>query len=545
MKPLDIFPNKAMFCTEDILSFKVVLAGYSGPKTVTTKMYKLWSLVSETETTIVFKDGNAIINFPPVTTLGSYHIVLSMDYLQTVTAFEIENDWKKRPRYGFLSDFTDDEINRHDYIDTFLKLHINVVQYYDWMYQHNDLIAPTDKFTDLMGRELNQRVVKERILMCQKYGIKNIAYGAIYGASNAFYDNHKEWAFYNTKKEPIRFIDVFTIMNFTKESPWRNHLIGEYEKAIEIMNFDGIHMDTYGYPKKALNYQGKVIHLDNHFNELINDTKAHLKDRGLSSDLIFNNVGAWPVQETYKADQSALYIEVWNPMSTYNHLVTLVREVKNLTKQRELIISAYLKPYFSKNSSTAVNAHKLLAAVLYAAGAFHLIMGEDKKTLRTGYYCDYGSLNDNEFNEIRNYYDFNTMYSEVLYDNTMNDVSLTHLDGDNTEYAFTECDVSPTPEIGKVFTIIKENDERKIIHLINLVDSDTLEWNEPQNSREAVKLIKVEVLSLITVSSIYLTSPDKNLLPIEVEFNSVETERGNLITFKIENLMFWDMIIIN
>ncbi|AIO19379.1 Cycloisomaltooligosaccharide glucanotransferase precursor [Candidatus Izimaplasma bacterium HR1] len=545
MKIFDIYPLKSLYSTNDNLNFQINYDDYTGVKITDIKILRLNEIVISKNIELDFLSGVATLVLPAMSVEGSYGIVIKINEVKVLTAFEIENDWKKRPRYGFLSDFSSKNLNEENYIKTFLKLHINVVQYYDWMYQHNNLIAPTEEFTDLMGRKLNQRVVKDKIKLCQEHGIKNIAYGAIYGASNEFFNNHKDWAFYNTKNEPIRFIDVFTIMNFTKNSEWRNHLIGEYKKAINVMNFDGIHMDTYGYPKVALDYQKNVIRLDEHFNDLINDTKKELQQNCNSSELIFNNVGAWPVETTYKANQSALYIEVWDPMSTYNHLMTLIKQVKSLTKDKELIISAYLKPYYEKGSKNAVNSHKLLSSILFSSGAFHLIMGEDQKTLRTGYYCDYGELNDDQFNEIRKYYDFNTMFSEVLYDRTLTDVSLTHMDGDNLEYVFDNIEVSPTAAPGKVLTIIKENNQRKIIHLINLIDSTSVNWNEFHEDRKPINNIKIRVLTLKEVSNIYVCSPDNGVLPKDVSFKVEKTNRGNLVTLMIDSLLYWDMIVIN
>lgn len=54
------------------------------------------------------------------------------------------------------------------------------------MYRHDDLVPPEDTFTDLMGRELSLQVVKEKIALCHSYGMKAMAYGAIYAASKDF-----------------------------------------------------------------------------------------------------------------------------------------------------------------------------------------------------------------------------------------------------------------------------------------------------------------------------------------------------------------------
>lgn len=88
------------------------------------------------------------------------------------------------------------------------------------MYRHNDLTPPYDVFCDIMGRTLSFEIVKEKIKLCHKHGMSAIAYGAIYAASNDFYEQHKEWAFYTSAGDPYNFIDILKIMNILTESPW-------------------------------------------------------------------------------------------------------------------------------------------------------------------------------------------------------------------------------------------------------------------------------------------------------------------------------------
>ena len=545
MRDFDIYPLKGLFDGEEELLFKIVYDMNESHKKATIKVFHLNEIVFVDECVLEFVNGVCIYYMDKLLNNRGYGLTIEIDNNIAMTAFELYDSWISIPRYGFLSDFSPKDLMDEKYLETLLKLHINVVQYYDWMYQHNDLIAKEEPFIDLMGRKLSQKVVKEKVKKCKLAGIKNIAYGAIYGASNAFYEKHKKWAFYNSNQEPITFIDVFTIMNFTSDSPWRNHLIREYKKAITEIGFDGIHMDTYGYPKVAQDYQGKIIRLDDHFSSLINAVKSELEAENLSSDLIFNNVGAWPINKTYDANQSALYIEIWDPYTTYNNVMNLIKYVKTLTIEKQLIISAYLKPYFNKNSAGAVSAHKLISAVIYASGASHLIMGDTQKVLRTGYYCDNGELNESDFSEIRKYYDFNAMYGEILYDNKLIDVSFTHTKGDNIEYKFGNVKWSPIATKGNILTIIKEKNKQKIIHLINLTSSKSIDWNIEQPLQQIQNNIEVELLTLNEINDIYVCSPDQNVLSKSIDYKVKAMERGNIISFSVDELKYWSMIVIN
>lgn len=80
-------------------------------------------------------------------------------------------------------------------------------------------------------------------------GMKTLGYGAVYAASESYYREHPEQALYTSCGEPFRFIDIFYIMNIKNDNPWHYHIIEEYAEAVKKAGFDGIHMDTYGFPR--------------------------------------------------------------------------------------------------------------------------------------------------------------------------------------------------------------------------------------------------------------------------------------------------------
>ncbi len=538
MDKLVIYPNKSLFHENETLEFVIITSSY--PIQIKLVVTHLCLHVYEAEFRLTKPE--TLIKIPALPDNQSYGVFCEADGEIAKSAFEIYPSWKRVPRYGFLSDFATTNLDNTEFIETLLKLHINVVQYYDWMKKHEDLVSKTPEFTDLMGRRLNQDVVKRRIEICHEKNIANIAYGAIYGASNDFYENHKEWAFYHDEQSPVRFIDVFTIMNFTEKSPWQNHIINQFKAALNKLGFDGIHLDTYGSPKVARDYDQNIICLDEHFKPFINKVKESLIAADLPSDLIFNNVGSWPIEKTFDAKTSALYIEIWDPITSYQDIATLIRRVKSLTKEKELIISAYLKPYFNQNHASAINAHKFLHAIINSVGAHHLIMGENKKVLRTGYYCDYGSLTEDEFEEVKNYYDFNAEFSEILYDNSFDDVSLTHTFGDNLEFVLDiRCSVHA--EKNKVFTVIKENKKRALIHLVNFQGIQDMRWNWEKQAPEAITNLSFEMLAIKEIESIQVVSPDQDNQ--EVAYQTKETSKGKIVSFAIQRLSVWNTIIIN
>ena len=135
--------------------------------------------------------------------------------------------------------------------------------------------------------------VENKIHLCKQAGMLPQAYGAVYAASKKYYSAHKDIALYTSEDKPQNLGEWFFIMNISEESPWRRHILGEFEKSIDELGFSGIHMDTYGFPKTAyskLNGKRKLEKLNEQFPSLINDTKKMLESKMNESALTFNAV---------------------------------------------------------------------------------------------------------------------------------------------------------------------------------------------------------------------------------------------------------------
>lgn len=309
---LDVYPKKAQFITNEVIEIALELKNPTEEiknLIIELKVTRLIEVVESTNCNIRLEPGESKNLTIPLTPKNvdfegyGIDIALYMDEClvqECSSSFDVVSDWRKATRYGFLSDFNAQDKGDVEDVKSLCKFHLNLVQFYDWMYRHDDLVPPTPEFTDLMGRKLNLDVVKEKIAFCHDYGMKAIAYGAIYAASTDFY------------------------------------------------NFDGIHMDTYGFPKTALSGLGgeeKVERLDELFPVLINNTRKELEQVNPDVCLIFNNVGNWQVDAVADAEQNAVYVEVWEPYEKYHHIQQIIQWARYLGKGKPVILAAYLKPF--------------------------------------------------------------------------------------------------------------------------------------------------------------------------------------------------------
>ena len=100
------------------------------------------------------------------------------------TAFDVVNCWTEAPRYGFLSSFSEEDKQKEEYQEFFREMHLNVIQFYDWMYRHDEFYPESDIYTDIMGRKGSMTAVAKKIEGVHACGAKAIAYGAVYGAES-------------------------------------------------------------------------------------------------------------------------------------------------------------------------------------------------------------------------------------------------------------------------------------------------------------------------------------------------------------------------
>lgn len=464
------------------------------------------------------------------------------------TAFDVVSDWRMAARYGFLSDFHPSECGENDDISGLRKLHLNMIQFYDWMYRHDDLIPKDDIFTDLMGRELSYKVVREKITACKEFGMKAIAYGAVYAASRDFYEQHKDWALYGSNGNPLSLGEMFYIMNTSSDNPWHRHIIEQYENAICEAGFDGIHMDTYGFPKTAISkYNGinRIESLEKHFPELIDNTKKALSKAKQNNCLIFNNVGNWPVAETAKS-ADVVYIEVWKPYERYHHIQQVIREAKAAGGSKPVVLAAYLKPFQleeEENTHRAEAAMRLLTAIITSNGGYHLILGENKGILTQGYYAAYAKLKEDFLYTVRSYYDFIVRYSNIFFDNELGDVSMTHLCGDNEEYVVENNDYSCYGEPDKVWVLIKEKPELKYISFVNLKGNSEDYWNAGKAEPTIKKGLRVNMEIQKDVKTLYVASPDSNTgRPLTPEYEIYDGKRSRILSVTMPDIYYWSIL---
>lgn len=567
----DIYPAKAQFLRNEPVELKVELdrTQFRDGLTLRCVIRHLDNPVFEAETPLKSTMSDYTIAFSldrPVSPICGYraavYLLAGESILETAaTAFDQADSWKDAPRYGFLSEFGEQDMADASDIAQMNKYHINIVQFYDWMYRHYRFFPPETQFSDPFGRKLSLDTIKKKIDLAHQYGMKAFAYGAVYGAQKEYFNDHPGLALYQNDGEPSNLGDFLINMDISRESGWHDHIIREFSKSI-FWGFDGIHMDQYGQPKEAWSTAGgskKIRKLKTDFYNLINDTKQWIRDEGREPGLIFNAVNNWPTDAVANSEEDAVYIEVWPPNDTYNDLYDLICDAKKCCKDKQVILAAYLAPFMDGKHTKidyAQNATLLTMAAIFASGGFHLLLGENNGILQEGYYVHYAHAADPTFcARLKNYADFMTAYEELLFGYDICDDTMTYTGGINNEYRFTasRCDGAehpvaflPKAKEDCVWTLVKEKPGFKIIHLLNYLGLDNINWNEEKPSLpDAIGRIEITALVLEDVKAVYWASPDvDDCESVKLDYTYVEHPVGKAIRFVVPTLNVWDMVYI-
>ncbi len=461
--------------------------------------------------------------------------------LTATTSFDIAPHWSRAPRYGFLSDFSPDETTAESVgrLDLMLQLHLNVVQFYDWMHNHYRLVPETAEYTDTLGRTLSREVVERKVGLCHERGMAAIAYGAMYGAEREFSEQYPDWLLYDGARRPLQLADLFFIQDISEGSPWREWILAQYDQVLTEFAFDGIHIDQYGFPKRALSQVGGVWHdvdVASEFPKFVDDAAKRLATLRPNGGSIFNCVNAWPLDRMPAVDgDAATYIEVWDPHVTYRDLYDLIRRARGLRPDKAVILAAYLRPFQQGESgrSDALASFRQAFAAIHSSGGSQLIAGEGASMLTEAYYPKYGSLDDAEFATVRRYFDFATRNVELLQAADIVDHAWTDVGPTNDLITLEHPQLGPYgagAHPGWLWTITRRHGRRTVLHLLNL-DLVPDVWNIAHDSPEPYRDLIVRVRIIGSVGGAWWDTPDDAVgkaRPIEWR-----SERGEAATFAV------------
>jgi len=480
-----------------------------------------------------------------------YEIVDTKETVYANIAIDVSSDWTKFPRYGFLSHYgkmSTEEIG--SVIDVLNRYHINGIQFYDWMYDHQRPLAgtvevPAETWPDLMGRINYYATIKGYIDAAHDKGMKAMFYNLAFGAlSNAASDGvQEEWYIFkdnNRQEKDNHHLDPPFRSSIYLTNPgnpeWQEYLAGRNKDVYEVFGFDGYHIDQLGDRGTVYDYNGQVVDLSSSYLSFVDAMKKAAPDKYLVMNAV-NQFG----QES-SISQSAvnfMYTEVWDPNKSFDELVRIIQDNNRYTNyQKNTVLAAYMN-YDISNSAGYVNTPGILLgnAVIFAFGGSHLEVGEHYLT-NEYFPNDNLQWNTTLRESLINYYDFMVAYQNILRDGG----EFTTYDVKSTDHKMV---IGNWPAAqGEVATIGKRVSGKDIIHLVNFSQANSMEWRDKDGKQAEPVLVEAAEISIAvsgTPTNVWIASPDINggvARPVEFE------KQGSKIKITLPSLKYWDMVVI-
>ncbi|MCX8026151.1 MAG: glycoside hydrolase family 66 protein, partial [Thermanaerothrix sp.] len=160
--------DRAYFRPDEPVRWSVILSNETSTTpsvTLRARVVYLARPLVELQRTLTLSAGVNQVEFvwhsPPEAPRGyGLDVILSASNGQTLatycTAFDVLDHWTQMPRYGFLSDFQPNRPNIEAAFRSISKYRLNALQFYDWMYRHEQFLTDQDPYLDPLGRTLSR-----------------------------------------------------------------------------------------------------------------------------------------------------------------------------------------------------------------------------------------------------------------------------------------------------------------------------------------------------------------------------------------------------
>jgi dextranase len=521
LQVLDFYPSRGFFRPGEEITLQLEVA-CPAPADLhfTLRIFRGPALFTSIHSSRRMDAGRSLLEFTCSVPSGSpagYGADLTLDFpdgksATLTTAFDVLADWTRFPRYGFVCNFSAGRPDPDQTVQSLSRYHINGLQFYDWQYRHDDLLPPTDDYLDPLNRPQSLNSTRRLIAAAHARGMAAMPYLAVYAASADFWLSHPQWMLYDADHKPIPFGENFLgIMNPVDGGPWQRHLLEECRKVLDALPFNGLHIDQYGEPKTGEDADGRPVDIASAFGDFVRAVAA--QHPGLP--VLFNAVGNWPIDTLAASPTTFNYIEIWPPDVAYTDVARIVRNARELSEQKPVVIALYIP------ASRAVN-NCLADALIYSTGGSRIELGEDCRLLSDPYFPKHEALSPALAGWLRRAADLMVRYEEwfspLVPESVPGELSVP--DG--------------------VAAFFRESTVGASLSLVNLTGPEPLAWNAEHVDPPVVIDFEVNLTLGFAPRAIWLVSPDRlDQTPVDLPF----TRQGERLQMLIPELKIWDVII--
>jgi dextranase len=534
MRVLDFYPSHGSFAPGETVTFLIDIETYA-PQEITLQI--IIRHVAEQpiliEQSVQLAAGEQTVQMhwtPPAKPAGysarlEIHPANDSPALHATTAFDILSCWTDFPRYGFLTDFNASRSDPEAVLKKLTPFHINGLQFYDWQYRHDQLLAPTNEYGDPLGRELSLDSIRKLVNAAHQHGMASMPYLAIYAASADFWRAHPDWVLYDEAGNPIAFGENFLgLMDPSAGSSWSQHLLAEGARALQSIPFDGLHIDQYGDPKHAWDSHHNPVDLPRAFVDFIQSASDHHPNQ----TILFNAVGNWPIEALAESAVDFLYIEVWPPCVEYRHLAEIVLNAVRLSHGKAVVIALYLP------ANRPVN-NLLADAVILACGGTRIELGEEARLLSDPYFPKHEEISPELHIELRQFSDFAVRNGEWLRPYTLSASEREVWAQGELKAKFISIDDS-------IWAVARTYPKKMVVQWVNLSGLDPHQrWDDAHAAPTPCRKVSIKIQMPQRPAGIFWDCPEQTSGPQAVNFEHAD----GILTFQIPQINFIGLVAIH
>jgi len=410
----------------------------------------------------------------------------------------------ERPIHGFATSFEDDHVP--GVLSWHRALRSTVVQVYDWMASYTEPLGPKTGWKDPSSRPVSFKALRALASGLQELGAVAHAYAPVYAVGNTFAAEHPEMLMYRGDGEAIRFLDQIVLAN-PANAAWQRHFVAAYGSAADAIGFGGFHIDTYGYPRVALDADGNSIDMRTAYESFLSFVRGAWP-AGLIS---FNQVNGVPSAAHLPDGPAFRYCEVWPPNDTWRHLEGLLDRssgragllARSASREGPMRGSvACYPPVWGIDEprglvqgvarEASLRTVVSTEAIATSLGASALLYGDLAAALCDPYYPKHARLTADEAATVVAWRRFALRCRDLFLDGE--DTSWYEIDDENGAVAAKAvAPVRPEPVGGALFARVVHTDDRVTVSVVDLTGSQNGRWSEP-TARGGVSSVTLRVL---------------------------------------------------
>lgn len=409
----------------------------------------------------------------------------------------------ERPVHGFATSFEDGDVE--DIVSWHRALRTTVVQIYDWMSSYTAPLGDTEGWKDPSNRPVSLTALQSLATEFASMGAVTHAYAPIYAVGNEFASVNPEMLLYEDNGEAIRFLDQIVIAN-PGNAQWQQHFVKAYGEAMDAIGFDGLHVDTYGYPRLAFDSDGCKVDMRAAYESFLH----YLRDARPHDLISFNQVNGVPSAAKLPGGPWFRYCEIWPPNVAWRHFEGLLDRSSGVagivpTSKNERSVRGSLAcypPVWSVNSPKALDDGPsrenslrtvlLTDAIATMLGTSALIFGDKSAALCDPYYPKHAQLTEDETAQVIRWRRFALRCRDLFIEGE--DTSWYEINDENGSVGVSSSHpVTPEPVGGFLFARVFHDTDLVTVGVLDLTGSENGLWSE-SSRRGEVRFATVHVL---------------------------------------------------